>query len=194
MADRSRPFDRLTLEEAFGRLGRIAKDAGKVIDISIYGGSALILATDFRVATRDVDAVFESDRPFIRAAAAVVAAEFGWDDTWINDGVKGFLSTRDGEAEAKTMFRSYPSEDLPGLRVFVATPSYMFAMKCLAMRVGGGEESADIADIRNLGKLLGIVSSEQALRVISRYYPSAVLPPKTRFGVEEIFDGGADET
>ena len=70
----------------------------------------------------------------------------------------------------------------------------MFAMKCLAMRVGGGEESADIADIRNLGRLLGIASAEEAFQIISRYYPSADLPPKTQFGVAEIFDGAADET
>ena len=30
--------------------------------------------------------------------------------------------------------RVYPSEGGPGLRIFVATPAYLFAMKCLAMR------------------------------------------------------------
>ncbi|HWA90703.1 MAG TPA: hypothetical protein VG889_11745 [Rhizomicrobium sp.] len=146
-----------------------------------------MLTTDFRVGTRDVDAVFENDRSFMRGAAAAVAAEFGWDPTWINDGVKGFLSTRDGDTEAKTLFHTYPSETGPGLRVLVATPAYLFAMKCLAMRLGGGEQAADVEDIRQLGALLGIASARDAIAAISRYYPAERLPPKTRFGIEEIF-------
>ena len=67
-------------------------------------------------------------------------------------------------------------------------------MKCLAMRIGGGEETADVEDIRMLGGLLGITSAQEAFAVISRYYPSARLPPKTQFGVAEIFDGGEHET
>ena len=187
MSGASKPFDRTTLSQAFERLGAMARNAGKVVEISIYGGSALVLTTDFRVGTRDVDAVFENDRNFVRNAAAVVAAEFGWDPTWINDGVKGFLSAHDSDADAKKLFHTYPSETGPGLRVLVATPAYLFAMKCLAMRLGGGEQSADVEDIRMLGASLGIASAQDALTAISRYYPSEKLPPKTRFGIEEIF-------
>lgn len=186
----ARPFNRETLEQAFQRLGRMALDAGKVVEISIYGGSALILTTDFRIATQDVDAVFETDRTFIRHAAEIVAEEFGWSPTWINDGVKGFLSAKDTEKGAKALFRSYPSEEQAGLRVFVASPPYLFAMKCLAMRVGGVDTSQDIADIRALGRLLGIKNADEALATVSRYYPAQKLPPKTRFGIEEIFGLG----
>lgn len=189
MASPSQPFDRTTIEQAFGRLGSMARDAGKIVEISVYGGSALVLATDFRVGTRDVDAVFENDRAFIRSAAAAVADEFGWDPTWINDGVKGFLSAKDGEESAKTLFHTYPSESEPGLRVLVATPAYLFAMKCLAMRLGGGEQAADVKDIRMLGALLGITSPQDAFTAIARYYPLQKLPPKTQFGLEEIFGG-----
>ena len=95
------PFDRATLELAFGRLGALAAAEGKVIEISVYGGSALLLTFDHRAATRDVDAVFDKDREFVRRAAARVAEEFGWTDHWINDGVKGFLSARDHQADAR---------------------------------------------------------------------------------------------
>lgn len=185
MTAASKPFDRVILGQAFERLGAIAREAGKVVEISVYGGSALVLSTDFRVGTQDVDAVFENDRAFVRKAAAAIAAEFDWEPTWLNDGVKGFLSAHD--SDSKTLFRSYPSETGPGLRVFVATPAYLFAMKCLAMRLGGTEETADIEDIRKLGALLGIKSAHDALAIVSRYYPSQNLPPKTRFGIEEIF-------
>ena len=193
MAEPSKPFNRATLHQAFERLGHMAIQASKVVDISIYGGSALVLTTDFRIATRDVDAVFEQDRSFIRRAAGTVAAEFGWNENWINDGVKGFLSTQDAEAKSKLLLHSYPSEEHPGLRVFVASPSYLFAMKCLAMRLGGTEQNEDIADIRNLGTLLGIKTAKQAIAAISRYYPAERLPPKTGFGLEEIFGAAQDD-
>jgi hypothetical protein len=183
----ARPFDRHTLGQAFARLGELAAAAGKIVDISVYGGSALVLTTDFRVGTRDVDAVFESDKSFLREAAKTVAAEFGWEDTWINDGVKGFLSAHDSDAGAKSLFHTYPDEKHPGLRVFVATPEYLFAMKCLAMRAGGAEYSEDIADIRNLATVLHIETAQAAIELVSRYYPDNRLPPKTRFGLEEIF-------
>ena len=161
-----------------------------MIEISIYGGSALLLTFDQRASTRDVDAVFDKDRDFVRRAAAKVAEEFGWSSNWINDGVKGFLSARDVQPEAKALFRSYPSVDGAGLRVFLATPSYLFAMKFLAMRVGGVEASQDIDDIRLLGSALGIRTFDEAIAVVSRYYPDGRISPKTQFGMQEIFGAG----
>ncbi len=184
------PFDRETLEVALGRLGKYAAAEGKVIEISIYGGSALLLTFDQRAATRDVDAVFDSDRDFVRHAAAKVAEEFGWSAGWINDGVKGFLSARDVQPEAKALFRSYPAGEGAGLRVFLATPSYLFAMKCLAMRLGGVEASQDIDDIRLLGRALDIRTFDEAIAVVSRYYPDGRISPKTQFGLQEIFGTG----
>ncbi|MGD0867810.1 MAG: hypothetical protein ABSA49_19920 [Rhizomicrobium sp.] len=188
-----KPFDRATLEEAFERLGEKAVAAQKVIEISVYGGSALVLTTGYRISTQDVDAVFEKDRTFVNRAAEQIAVEFGWSADWLNDGVKGFLSKRDDEPDAKTLFRSYPSEAQSGLRVFVASPSYLFAMKCLAMRIGGAGQNEDVQDIRQLGGILGIASAADAFAIVSRYYPSGRLPPKTQFGIEEIF-GGASKT
>jgi hypothetical protein len=190
MAGPAKPFDRATLHQAFERLGELAKAAGRIVEISVYGGSALVLTTDFRVGTQDVDAVFENDRDFVRRAAGIVADEFGWEPAWINDGVKGFLSANDGSAGAKALFRTYPGETGPGLRVLIATPAYLFAMKCLAMRAGGVDESGDVQDIRNLAAELGIDSAKDALFAVSRYYPLEKIPPKTQFGIEEIFGGG----
>ena len=170
-------------------LTALTRDAGKTIEISVYGGSALLLTFDFRVATRDVDAVFNTDGAFVRRAADRIAEEFGWPPGWINDGVKGFLSLHDSDPAAKALFRSYPAETGPGLRVFVATPDYLFAMKGLAMRAGGADQGEDIEDIRKLGAILGVKSAADALAIVSRYYPEQRLPAKTRFGLEEIFGG-----
>lgn len=126
----------------------------------------------------------------IRRTAQIVAEEFGWPATWINDGVEGFLSANDSDPHAKSLFRSYPSEGGPGVRVFVATPAYLFAMKCLAMRASGAERSDDIEDVRHLGTGLGMTNASDALALVMRYYPAGRISPKTRFGVEEIFGVG----
>ena len=75
----------------------------------------------------------------------------------------------------------------PGLRVFVAKPEYLFAMKCRAMRVGGVDASSDIEDIRLLARAIGIAGSKDAMALVEKFYPDNVIEPKTRFGLEEIF-------
>ena len=184
------PINRASLELAFERLGAIAVGEGKLVEISVDGGSALLLTFDQRAATRDVDAVFDKDRDFVRRAAAHVAEEFGWSGNWINDGVKGFLSTRDAHPEAKSLLRSYPRTGAAGLRVLLAAPAYLFAMKCLAMRLGGADSSQDLDDIRLLAASLGIRTYDEAIAAVSHYYPDNRISPKTQFGLQEIFEGG----
>jgi hypothetical protein len=83
---------------------------------------------------------------WLRNAAAELADERGWPHNWINDGVKGWLSHRDADPGAKALFKTYPSEEEPSLRVFVASPHYLFAMKCLAMRIGGVDENINLVE------------------------------------------------
>jgi hypothetical protein len=46
-------------------LGQLCVEAGKVIDIAIYGGSCLILVSNFRFSSEDVDAVALEDQAFV---------------------------------------------------------------------------------------------------------------------------------
>ncbi len=92
----------------------------------------MMLTFPARPATRDVDAVVRGDASFMRDAVAAVARARGWSDRWLNDAVKGFLSERD--STSVVLFRSYPSETRLGLRVFLAQPEYLLAMKCIAMQ------------------------------------------------------------
>jgi hypothetical protein len=181
-------FNRHILEQALYELGRRAHAEGKTIEIAIYGGSALMLTYDWRLATKDVDAVFEADRQTIRRLAKDIAEENDWDANWLNDGVKGFLSAADASPEAKRLFQTYPSEEEPGLRVMVPNPAYLFAMKCRAMRIGGVDESVDIDDIKQLAREIGLTSAREALDLVTAFYPDRLIEPKTRFGLEEIFD------
>jgi hypothetical protein len=60
-------------------------------------------------------------------------------------------------------------------------------MKCLAMRAGGVSEVGDIDDVRRLADMLGLRTADEAITLVARYYPADALPPKTRFGLEEMF-------
>lgn len=143
-------------------------------ELYLVGGAVMCLALDARHATRDVDGYF---RPtgVIRQAARRVAARAGVPDDWLNDAVKGFLSPR-GDFD--------PYLDLDHLKVFVARPAYLLAMKCAAMRLG--EEFHDLGDIRYLLRHLNITGVEEALEVVTRYFEAERLPPKTRLVLEEL--------
>jgi len=177
-------FDRAVLLDAFADMGRRAWAEGASIEIAVYGGSALMLVFDWRAATKDVDGVFENDRAMVRRLAAGVAAERGWPVDWLND---GFLSTRDGDPGMKLLTGEFPSTDEPGLRVFVPRPEYLFAMKCRAMRLGGVDENRDIEDIRHRATEIGINTADEAIALVSSFYPRLHLQPKVQFGLEEIF-------
>ena len=70
------------------------------------------------------------------------------------------------------------------LRVFVARPEYLLAMKCVSMRLG--EEFQDLDDVRFLLRYLNLDSVEAALDTVRRYFDDEQIPPKTRFALEEL--------
>jgi hypothetical protein len=91
----SAAFDRDALLDAFDRIGRAAVGAGTKLQIAVYGGSALMLASNFRFATEDVD-VSKLDHPLPDWLATVVqelADQNHWQKDWFNDGV-AFHSAR----------------------------------------------------------------------------------------------------
>ena len=159
-----------------------AREAGVIVDLSIYGGAALALAFDIRRATRDVDAVVHGAPHFLRLVAAEVAAAEGWPQDWLNDGVKGFTSGN----EKMRLMESFEASPTGGLRVHTPAPEYLFAMKCMAMRPEGLDGSHDISDIEALAEAAGIVDADAALSLVEAFYPASRIPPKVRFGVEEI--------
>ena len=180
-------FNRISLLQAFDELGRSAWAEGATIEIAVYGGSALMLVYDWRIATKDVDGVYEKDRDRVRRLADRIADAHGWPADWLNDGVKGFLSARDQETGMQVLLDEFPSSDEPGLRVFVPRPEYLFAMKCRAMRLGGVDENRDIDDIRQLAAEIGLTHVDEAIALVASFYPNAQLQPKVQFGLEEIF-------
>ena len=96
-------------------------------------------------------------------------------DDWLNNGVKAYLSD-------KATFT--PFLELSHLKILVAPPEYLLAMKCLSMRIG--EEFHDLNDIQFLLRYLNITDYEKALDIICLYYPLDRFPQKTLYGLEEL--------
>ncbi|MFW6084498.1 MAG: hypothetical protein ACODAA_04735 [Gemmatimonadota bacterium] len=168
---------RLTSEDIH-RLFELLDDELRAADVEgelyLVGGAVMCLALEARDATRDVDAVFRPTRE-IREAAARVADRAGVPRGWLNDAVKGFLGGH-GDFD--------PFLELPNLRVFVARPEYLLAMKCASMRLG--EEFRDVDDVRYLLRYLNVTSADDALAIVTRYFEEDRLLPKTRLALEEL--------
>lgn len=177
-------LSRADIMRGLHRLDEMARKAGKVIDLAIYGGAALSLAFDMRVTTRDVDAVVRGSPDFVRAASGRIAEEEGWPSDWLNDGVKGFLSPN----EEMRLMREFGAAEGGGLRVFMPSPQYLFAMKCMAMRPEGIDGSHDVSDIEALTIAADIRDARAALDIVEAFYPDRGIPPRVRFGVEEIME------
>jgi hypothetical protein len=168
-ADMSRLFKRLNQELAA---------TGTKGELYLVGGAVMCLVFAARESTKDLDGFFKPVR-VVREAAARIAADLGLDDDWLNDAVKGYLSTN-------ADFDDYLES--PNLRVLTATPEYLLAMKCLAMRLG--EEFQDEQDVRFLLRYLNITRYEAAVEVVARYYPIERVPQKALYALEEMLGEG----
>ena len=178
-------FTRTELSAALHELGQLAVDAGKVIDLALYGGSCLTLVSNFRVGSEDVDAVAIADQDFIDRAARTIAARHGWPDDWLNDGVRTYLSPAVEGHAAHELFATYPDETNPGLRVYVPNAHYMLAMKLMALRIEPAEK--DLEDIVNLLRVVGINNKEEIVAFAAEFYPEARVSGKLRLALDQLW-------
>jgi hypothetical protein len=155
------------LNEELGRSGARG-------ELFLVGGAVMCLAYAARPSTQDVDALFRPPAQ-VREAAARVATRAKIKADWLHDGVKGFLSAQGDFA---------PFLELDHLRIMVAQPEYLLAMKCLAMRIGA--EFHDEDDVRYLLRLLEVRTHEKALDIITKYYPLERFPQKTLCALAEL--------
>lgn len=168
------PLTKEDIRRLFELLNEELRQSGTHGELYLVGGAVMCLAYDARPSTADVDGYF---RPaaVVRKAAARAAAKRGLPPDWLNDAVKGYLSPQGNFA---------PFLELDHLRVLVAEPQYLLAMKCLAMRIGA--EFHDEDDVRYLLRHLDVRSYEAALAVLKTYYPLERFPQKTLYALEEL--------
>jgi hypothetical protein len=191
-------FSRDALLDAFDRIGRAAANVGTKLHIAVYGGSALILASNFRFATEDVD-VSELPHPrpdWLTKTTQEIARENRWQEDWFNDAVAFHLSALADRAMDHLEFGTFPRDGSPpGLVVSVPTAEYLLALKLKAFRVlDPSRGEAERLDILNLMQVVGISKIEDAISLLSRYFPaSAASAEKQRFLLKNMSrEGGAD--
>src|SRR6266513_2761523 len=192
----SATLDRDALLDAFDRIGRAAAQAGTKLQIAVYGGSALMLASNFRFATEYVD-VSKLEHPLPNWLASVVneiASENHWGQDWFNDGVAFHLSLVADRAADHLEFGTFPRDGTPpGLEVSVPSAEYLLALKLKAFRITDplrGE--TERLDILNLMQVVGISTAEEAIALLGRYFPvSAASSEKQRFLLKNMNREGA---
>ncbi len=143
-------------------------------EIFIVGGAAMCLAFDARKSTKDIDAVFAPTKN-IRDIIKKIADQKGLSADWLNDSVKGFLSQN---SESENLF------NLSNLSVSAPTANYIFAMKAISARF----DSSDIDDLIFLIQRMNLKTAEEALEIVLKYYPKNLIPQKTTYALEEIFE------
>ena len=151
----------------------LAKD-GVTGELYILGGAVMCLVLEARASTQDIDGYFKPTSR-MRAAAKRVAANAEVADDWLNDAANAYISEK-GDFDQFL--------DLSNLRIMTASPNYLLAMKCLAMRLGA--EFHDENDVRFLLRYLDLNNYDATVDVISRYYPLERFPQKTLYALEEI--------
>ena len=171
------PLTRSDIRRLFELLNEELRQSKTRGELYVVGGAVMCLAYDARPSTADVDAYFRPAAQ-VRRAAARVAARRGLASGWLNDAVKGYLSPAGDFA---------PFLELDHLRVLVAEPQYLLAMKCLAMRIGA--EFHDEDDVRYLLRHLDVRSYEQAVGILGKYFPLERFPQKTLYALEELLPG-----
>jgi hypothetical protein len=192
----ARALDREKLLAAFDEIGRAAVDAGASLQIAVYGGSALMLASNFRFGTEDVD-ISKLEHPWpdwLQSVVEKLAARYGWQPDWFNDGVAFHLSPLADQAGDHHEFATFPrGTDAPGLIVYVPSARYLLALKLKAMRINdpvrGDQERLDIL---NLMRVAGIRTAEEAVALLTKFFPnSGAAAEKQRFLLKHMNVEGA---
>lgn len=177
---------------ALDEIGAESARNGITLEMAIYGGSALVLASNFRFSSEDVD-ISEVTRPWpawFEDTVQRIADRNDWAPDWLNDAVQFHLSPAATEVD-HFLQGSYPrgAGVTHGLRVFVPTPEYLLALKLKAFRIGAGGQKSDVTDILNLLTVLGLATPAAAIDVLHKYFPrSARDSEKQQFLLKQIWN------
>ena len=162
------------IEKYLRMLGQELQQRNITGEILLAGGAVMLLKVQNREVTKDIDAYFNPGQAdVIREAARVIADREGLPHDWINDGVKGFF------------YAQPPTErwaEYPGLRVYIPSLDYLFAMKVVAGR------PQDIEDIKALANELNLSNAHEALTLVKKYIPEQLLVPRIEYMIDEIFE------
>lgn len=160
-------FDRAEIRAALEALAAELSTRKINARVLIVGGAAMALAYSEREGTNDIDGMYQPADE-VNDAAAVIAQRRGYPTDWLNDNAKQF-SAVGGDVAPRTIL------ERGGVRISVAGPRYMLAMKLRAAR-----GRRDIEDIEALLDACEIKSVEGAEELLEEFYPDHVLSEKAR--------------
>jgi hypothetical protein len=173
-----------TVVKAFDVMGRYLRERGLIGEIAIYGGTAILFQFPWRQTTEDVDATIRTDEGAVKDAAAFAATSLGLPHEWLNNYVGAF--TPEVEAEAFfSAYGEYPRGENPGLRVFLARPEYLCAMKLKALQRETVEDR-DFEDAVRLGLETGKETPDELSRLFSSFFPDETLAPNAAARLSEV--------
>ena len=138
--------------------------------IYLVGGAAMMLAFQRNRTTWDVDAYVRNqgaEHASVMEAVRRVAGKHGLPENWLNELATTFMPIGE-DLRAPMLF------DSPHLVVTGASAEHMLAMKLLAGR------EADLDDIDTLLEHLQITTSEDALELHKRVFPTTPVSERAR--------------
>jgi hypothetical protein len=188
-------FDRDQLLAAFDEIGEAAIAAQARLDIAVFGGSALLLASNFRFSTEDVD-VAEIGEPWpdwLAESVARIARNNAWSESWFNDAVSTFLSPVAKPSRDLLLWGTFPrGADKTGLTVFIPTARYLLALKLKALRIANFDKGTkDLTDVTGLLRVLDIKSADEAISIMVEYFPKSMADAdRARFVINHILSSG----
>jgi len=178
----TKSIDAERLQGLLEELGERLAAGGEVLEIALYGGAALMLSFAHRRMSDDVDFVrLHGDPMRLTGPIHDMARAHGLAEDWLNDAVEIFVS----EQAEHRHFGDFPRHGLAGLRVFVAAPAYLFAMKALSLR--DPFATSDLEDIWHLADVCEVSDSEAAAALVDKFYPGR-LPRRHALILEDIFE------
>ena len=179
------PYEKLTRERVLATLalmGRYAAAEGVQLEISLYGGTAMMLALNARETTKDVDAIVRPTE-IGRRLADRVGRELNLPDDWLNDSVSQFVSEKDRDGLVPL---EVPA--LEGVVIRRPSASYLLAMKALACRTPLPGYAGDVDDLRFLCRKMNIRSVAEVERHLQRFYAHDVLTDRARAVLASILE------
>ena len=174
-------FNREELLTLLREVGAILVSRRVEATLYVVGGAAIAFQFDARRVTRDVDAAIRSERDDLTEAVALVADRHGLAPDWLNARAAAFLP---GEPDAAAT-----EITLPGLRLAVASPEHLIALKLRALR------DRDMDDLETLFRHVGITDPRQAAAIHDKLFDDSHIgsldPDEALYAAQLVFDRAA---
>lgn len=164
-------LDRDLAKKALARLAELSRQKGLNLQLTIYGGTVMMLAYNARPATKDIDAIFRP-REEVEPLVKQVAREFALDDDWLNDDVKVWV----GENEKEALIPFVEVAEVAGVEARRPSAKYLLAMKARAARLPLPGQKGDYDDLVFLLRHTQTRTIEEVDKLVERYFLGDCLP------------------